>query len=54
MNTVLNFFQDIFGGGGQKPVGLISFKEAKSVKVLPKKHVQKNEVKLSDLMRRVH
>ena len=54
MNTVLNFFQDIFTGANQKPVGLTSFKDVKSVKVVPRKHVQKSDVKLSDLMRRVH
>ena len=56
MNAILCFFQDVISGSGKnsKPVGLSSLKNEPSKKVIVKKPVEKNEVKISDLMRRPH
>ena len=57
MNEVLSFFQDVFTGNGvnSKPVGLTSFKTSNNTKkVIIKKPSAKNELRLSDLMRKPH
>ena len=55
MNEVLSFFQDVFSNnrGSSKPVGLTGFKTT-SKKVTVKKSSHKEELRLSDLMRKPH
>ena len=56
MNEVLNFFKDVISGGNvdSRPVGLTSFKHEIPQQPKNKKTVENKEVKISDLMRRVH
>lgn len=56
MNEIICFFQEMFGdtSKGQRPVGLTGFKTAPSKEITIKKTVSKNDVRLSDLMRRTH
>lgn len=55
MNEMLSFFQDVFSGSrnNSKPVGLTGFKTS-SKKVIIKKTAHKEEMRLSDLMRKPH
>lgn len=56
MNSMFTFIHDVISGSdaSAKPVGLTSFRNTKTKSVPIKKHAQKEEVKLSDLMRRAH
>ena len=56
MNAMFTFIHDVILGTetNSKPVGLTSFRDVKTKPVVEKKHAQKNEIKISDLMRRVH
>ena len=57
MNAMMTFFKGILTGytTGQKPVGLTGFKACSSAPaVAVKKHISKQDIRLSDLMRKVH
>ena len=54
MNEILNFFQDMITSNltNQKPVGLSCFKHVPKTKPAIKKHNKKEEMSLSELLRR--
>ena len=54
MNEILNFFQEIVTSNltNQKPIGLSGFKNVKNIKPAPKKHYKKEEISLSELLRK--
>ena len=54
MNEILSFFQDMVTSNltNQKPVGLSEFRHPEKQKAIPKKHHKKEEIKISDLLRR--
>jgi len=54
MNEILSFFQDMVTSNltNQKPVGLSGFRHPQKPKPMPKRHHKKEEMKISDLLRR--
>ena len=54
MNEILSFFQDMITSNltNKKPVGLSDFKHVSAPKTSLKKHKKKEEMNISDLLRR--
>ena len=54
MNGILSFFQDIIYSNftNQKPVGLSGFKHINNTKIVSRKRHKKEEMSISELLRR--